>query len=349
VDELGGAFADDMGAEQSAALEREDKLQEAGVDAHDMAARGLAETRDADLIGDACGPHLFFRLADGRDFRHGVDAIGKGFRRRRQRHAEGVAGGHPALLHRGRCKAREADDVARRVDVRHAGLKGDRIHLDAAARVGLDADRLQAEAGDIAGAAGRVQYDFGADRAAVRQNDLGAIRFRQHFFHRRSKAHHHAAVAHLVDEIVDDFPVDEVEYGRPRLDQRDGNVERRKDRRILDPDDARADDGQRARQTVEFKHLVAVEDAPLVERHIVRAVWASADRDQRVVERRFAVLAGVGFQGHTVPVDEAGGGAKAAHRIAHELVLQHLDLVIQRLVQALDEIASGNILLQPRP
>ena len=60
------------------------------------------------------------------------------------------------------------------VDVRHGGLEGLRIDLDAAAVVGLDADRLEAEAADIAGAAGGIEHDLGADDAAVGQRHLRA-------------------------------------------------------------------------------------------------------------------------------------------------------------------------------
>ena len=38
MDELGGAFADDMSAEQAARLDRKQELQEARVDAHDVTA-----------------------------------------------------------------------------------------------------------------------------------------------------------------------------------------------------------------------------------------------------------------------------------------------------------------------
>ena len=101
---------------------------------------------------------------------------------------------------------------------------------------------------------------------------------------RAAQPDRHAAVAHLVDEIVDDLAVDEIEDGVARLDQRHRHVERGKDRRIFDADDAGADHRQRARQTVELQHLVAVEDAGLVEGHVARPVRPCADRDQRMAK-----------------------------------------------------------------
>src|SRR3569623_2354377 len=78
--ELGGAFADDVCAEELAALEVEDQLHHAAFDAHDVAAGGLAETTDADLVVEALVAHLLLGHADGGDFGNGVDAVREDFR-----------------------------------------------------------------------------------------------------------------------------------------------------------------------------------------------------------------------------------------------------------------------------
>ncbi len=150
-----------------------------------------------------------------------------------------------------------------------------------------------------------------------------------------------------MDEIVDDLAVDEIKDRVARLDQRHRHVERRKDRRIFDADDAAADHRQRARQLAELQHLVAVENADLVERHVAWPVRPCADGDQRMREADLAVVAGVGGQADLVGTEEFYRGARALDGVAHELVLQHLDLVVERLVQALDQIADGNVLLDP--
>ena len=71
-----------------------------------------------------------------------------------------------------------------------------------------------------------------------------------------------------MDEVVDDLAIDEVEDRLARLDQRHRDVEGREDGRILDTDDPTADDGQRPGQAFELQHLVAVENALAVERHV---------------------------------------------------------------------------------
>ena len=92
----------------------------------------------------------------------------------------------------------------------------------------------------------------------------------------------HAAVAQLVDEILDQLVVDEVEEGRARLDQRHGDVERAEDRRVFDADDAGADHRQAARQLGQIDDLVAVEHVDAVERHVGGPERARADGDQDV-------------------------------------------------------------------
>jgi hypothetical protein len=53
VHQLCRTLADDMDAQQTAGLQREDQLQKPGVQTHDMAARGLAETCDTAFVGNA--------------------------------------------------------------------------------------------------------------------------------------------------------------------------------------------------------------------------------------------------------------------------------------------------------
>src|SRR3569833_360996 len=99
--ELGGAFADDVCAQELAAFEVEDQLHHAAFDAHDVAARGLAETTDADLVVEALVAHLLLGHAHSGDFRNGVDAVREEYRIGGNGQAKGVAGGGAALFHRG--------------------------------------------------------------------------------------------------------------------------------------------------------------------------------------------------------------------------------------------------------
>ena len=259
-----------------------------------------------------------------------------------------MACGHPALLHGCRGEARKTDDVAGGVDIRHhRGLERVRVDLDAAAGIGLDADGLKPETADIAAAAGGVEHHFGADAAAIRKRHLGEILSRLHLLDAAAQPDGHAAVAHLVDEVVDDLAVDEIENRVARLDQRHRHVERRKDGGVFDADDAGADHRQRTRQLRQFEHLVAVEHTLLVERHLGRAMRPRAHRDQGIGEADLAVVAGIGGEAGAIGTEKPHHGARALDRIAHELVLQHLDLVVEGLVQAFDQVADGDVLLDP--
>ncbi len=170
------------------------------------------------------------------------------------------------------------------------------------------------EAGDVAGAAGGVEQDLGADPAAVGQGHVDAV----------------AAVAMSVmaapRRMV--MPRSRIWWMKSStisrstksrmlsrgLDQRHRHVERGEDRRILDADHPAADHRQGARQVRELEHLVAVEDACAVEGHVVGPVRAGADGDQRVLEGGVAGLAGVGGQLQLVRADEAGARRRGCAR-----------------------------------
>ena len=133
-----------------------------------------------------------------------------------------------------------------------------------------------------------------------------------------------------------------------RLDQRHRHVERGEDRGVFDADDAAADHRQRARQVLELQHLVAVEDDACLSNgtlcgrcgRVPTEISASAKPTSLSV----AILVG---EAQPVGVDEFRRRAHAAHAVAHELVLQHLDLVVERLVQPLDQVADRDVLLDP--
>mgnify|MGYP001344260700 CR=1 FL=1 len=54
-------------------------------------------------------------------------------------------------------------------------------------------------------------------------------------------------VAHLMHQLVDDLGVEKLEGTRATIDQRDLDANRGEDRRVLDANDAGADDGEFAR------------------------------------------------------------------------------------------------------
>ncbi len=157
---------------------------------------------------------------------------------------------------------------------------------------------------------------------------------------RRAEPQRHVAVAQIVGELLDQLAIDEVEEGRARLDQRHGDVEGAEDRRIFDADHPGPDDGHAARQARQVDDLVRIEDRRAVERHVIGAERVRAAGDEGElgsVDVRFAVLA---RHLDAVRPDVAGLAARRLHGVAAELVFEHLDLVVERLVQPGDEVAA---------
>jgi hypothetical protein len=114
---------------------------------------------------------------------------------------------------------------------------------------------------------------------------------------------------------------------------------------IFDPDHAGADHRQAARQPRKLDDLIAVEYAVAVERHVVRAKWPGAAGDQDVRGGVGAPFAGLRGHLDLVGPDEPAFAARGLDGIAVELVLQDLDLVVERLAQAGHQVACGDVLL----
>ena len=120
---------------------------------------------------------------------------------------------------------------------------------------------VQVERVGRADAAGGIQHHLGAHAAAVLQDGDRPVVLELDALDLGAEAQRDAAVAQLVDEVVDQLAVDEVEDRRARLDQRHRDVERAEDGGVFDADDAGADHGQAARQPRDLDDLVAVEHA----------------------------------------------------------------------------------------
>ena len=134
-------------------------------------------------------------------------------------------------------------------------------------------------------------------------------------------------------ELFDQFVIDEIEKGRARVDQRHRDIEGIEDRRVFDADDAGADDGEASRQPRQFDDVVAVEHVGAVERHVVGPERPGAAGDQNVGGGIDMLVAGVCGDFHLVRRDEAAVAVHRLDRIAGELMLQNLDLVIEGLAQ----------------
>ena len=112
-------------------------------------------------------------------------------------------------------------------------------------------------------------------------------------------------------------------------------------------DDAGADHREAARQAGDLHDLVTVEHAGAVERHAVGAMRSGADGDQNALALEDADVAGVRGDLDAMRVEEARGADGGLHRVAGELVFQHIDLVVERHVQARHQVLGGDVLLHP--
>ena len=153
------------------------------------------------------------------------------------------------------------------------------------------------------------------------------------------------AVAEIMHELLDQLLVDEVEESRTRLDQRHGDVERAENRRIFDADDAGPDDREAARQLLQIDDLVAVEDIDAVEGHIVGPERTRAAGDQHIRRRMHARFAAIARDLDLMGADETRLAPPRPDGVPAELMLQHLDLMIERLVHAHHQIAGFDLLL----
>ena len=63
-------------------------------------------------------------------------------------------------------------------------------------------------------------------------------------------------------------------------------------------------------------------------------MWTSANRDKDALALKHPNIAGVGGDLDAVRIEEARRPECGLHRVTGELMLQHIDLVVERHVQA---------------
>src|SRR5262249_21535799 len=135
-----------------------------------------------------------------------------------------------------------------------------------------------------------------------------------------AKPEHRAQLAQLEAEALDDLPVHEIEQHRPLIEERNAHAKRRKHRRVLQSDDAGADDHQLAGQLFEFVHLIRVENPLAVDRYavIVGRARAAGDKNLGSADDLRSVVAG-NFE--RVRIEEVRGALEDGDAVASELRL----------------------------
>jgi hypothetical protein len=155
----------------------------------------------------------------------------------------------------------------------------------------------------------------------------------------------HAAVAQLVGEVLDQFIVDEFQQAGAGLDQRHADIQRAENRCVFHANDTAADTCQAPRQTRNLHDLITVEHARGVERHVRRAIGTGADRDDDLVAGHRSDVAVVLRDLDRVRIKKPADAIDRLHLVAGKLMLQHIDLVVERHVQAGHQVLGGAVLL----
>jgi len=150
-----------------------------------------------------------------------------------------------------------------------------------------------------------------------------------------------------VNEFLDDLAIDELEEVPARLDDGHRYIKGRVDGRILDADNAGADDRQAARDARLTGHIVAVVDVVGLERDRLRVERCRSDGDDDLVGFEGAFLAASVFDHDLMRIEETGETGTGHDTVAGELMLQDLDLVVERLLQPGPEVLAVDVLLDP--
>ena len=209
MDEFGSAVSDDVDAEQLQGVPVENELHQTFEVPDDLAAGDLLVKRTPHLIGNRRGRELFFGLADGRDFRDRVDAVGPHFGDLGLDDLEGMAGRQAALFHGGGGQGRKADHVAGGIDVRDLRLvKFVDLNLTLLVYAKPGGSEIQGV---------RVRHPPHGEEQHIGHHALSALQARHHppalidgdLLELLPKADRHAIRPHVIDEGLHDLLVDE--------------------------------------------------------------------------------------------------------------------------------------------
>src|ERR1700736_4312514 len=343
-----GVDAEDVHAEHAVAFRVRQDFHEAVGGVVDLGAAVGGEREFADVIGDAGGLELLFALADRSEFGKRVDHVRYHVVVHVTRLPVEILRNRDALFLSLVSQHRTGDHVADREYVVHAGLEI-MIHHDAAALVGRDAARLEAEPGRVGHAADRDQHHVRLDRlgrAARGRLDLGpcAIACSDHRGDFRCGPKRHPLLLQEALELPANFRVHAGQDAVEEFDHDHFRAESAPHRAQLEPDDARTDHEEPFRYLVEHQRAGGGDDALLVDVDAVepRHVGAGGDYDRLGVER---LALAIGRD-----LDLAGREDAANADVAVDLVLLEqegdaLDVAVDPFV--LERHHGGKI--EPRP
>jgi hypothetical protein len=151
------------------------------------------------------------------------------------------------------------------------------VHIEASAIVGAQAGRLEPQRVGRPAAAYAVEHLVRHDLLAAGEPQAHVMAVlvvigldRRHLFAEVKRA----LFPEVIDERVDDLPIDEGKELGAGIDQCHADAEGREDAPVLEADHARTDHGQRARKLIEAQKVIARE-------HML-----SVARRERIAHRR---------------------------------------------------------------
>ena len=211
------------------------------------------------------------------------------------------------------------------------------VDLHATAVVGREAGVLERERVGRAGASDREQRHVGDDALARLEQQHGASRrplVTSQALDRLTEAKIHIPLSHLVNQLVDDLGVDELERPIAAIDDRDLDAERREHRRVLDADDAGADDREGAGKPLHASDVVARDDRLTVGRDSGRRHRRGSGRDEDRSRTRSRATRRRRRDANAMRIDERRFAAKDVDAVARELIRDDRRFARPNLVDA---------------
>ena len=316
-----------MDTEQLLGVAMEDHFEHARVVAKDLPARRLVVAGDARLVGHLLGREGLLGLAHHGDLGDGINADRETVAQRCGLLAEHVQGRQTPLLAGGRRQRRVADDIARRIDVRHRRLEMG-VGLDAAAIVCRQSDHLETETLGATHTTGRDEHHLGDQELAALQlqqrllpipaSDLQAL---EPVATPEGDIH----LTQLVDELINDLMVEELQGSRALV--HDGHLQSqgREHGGVLDANDTGTHDHHRSRQALEIQQAVGGDCDFPVQGDPTRLGWPSTHTDEKLLRLQRLIS--------VEPADHQFVGSNKTRRplehfnvIAGQRVVDHLGL-----------------------
>ena len=138
--------------------------------------------------------------------------------------------------------------------------------------------------------------------------------------------------------------IDEVQESVPRLNQGHFHIQGRKHRGIFHTDHPSTNDNQRSRNLRHLQKFITVQNGSAIKRNSVRPIGIGAGGNQNMRRRNSGDFSIVSGDFHLMRADEPRQTAHGIHMISIELMLKHVHLIIQSLMQAHLKIVRANLI-----